>query len=137
MQFQWFSTAQPASERQWLLLFGFSMSPFTVQQRLIRLQLIASGEEITREIINSLSVTYSISSNLVVAMMHDQAACNGVALQTLKVVFPTIVDIRCFSHALDLAGKKFVTPTLLSFATWWISPFSHSRKAKLLWHEHT
>lgn len=60
-----------------------------------------TGEEIARGIINSLSlslsVQYSISSNLVVAMMHDWAACNGVALRTLKVVFLTIVDVSCFS----------------------------------------
>ena len=56
---------------------------FTIQQRLICLQLLAksmAGEEIAREIINALSMQYSVSSNLVVAMMHDRAACNGVAL---------------------------------------------------------
>ena len=115
------------------IVIRFVDGSFTIRQRLIRLQLLAksmSGEEIAREIVNSLSVMYSISSNLVVAMMHDRAACNGVALRTLKVVFPTIVDIGCFSHTLDLVGEKFVTPTLSSFATWWISLFSHSPKAK-------
>lgn len=46
---------------------------FTIQQRLIRLQLLTksmTGEEIARELINSLSAQYSISSNL------DHAACN-------------------------------------------------------------
>ena len=122
------------------IVIRFIDEAFTIQQRLVRLQLLAksmSGEEIAREIINSLSVQYSISSNLVVAMMHDRAACNAVALRTLKVVFPTIVDVGCFSHTLDLVGEKFVTPTLSSFAIWWISLFSHSPKAKLLWHEHT
>ena len=71
----------------------------TIQQRLIRLQLLAksmTGEEIATELINSLSVQYSVSSNLVVAMMHDRAACNGVALRTLKIVFPSIVDVAYF-----------------------------------------
>ena len=78
---------------------------FTIQQRLIRLQLLAksmAGEEIAREIINALSMQYSVSSNLVVAMMHDRAACNGVALRTLKVVYPMLVDVGCFCHTLDL-----------------------------------
>ena len=80
---------------------------FTIKQRLIRLQLLAksmAGEEIAREIINALSMQYSVSSNLVVAMMHDRAACNGVALRTLKVVYPMLVDVGCFSHTLDLVG---------------------------------
>ena len=81
----------------------FVDSSVTIQQRLIRLQLLAksmTGEEIARELINSLSVQYSVSSNLVVAMMHDRAACNVVALRTLKIVFPSIVDVGCFSHTL-------------------------------------
>ena len=122
------------------IVVRFVDGSFTIRQRLIRLQLLAksmSGKEIAKEIINSLLVMYSISSNLVIAMMHDRAACNGVALCNLKVVFPTIVDIGCSSHTQDLVGEKFVTPTLSSFATWWISLFSHSPKEKLLWHEHT
>ena len=105
----------------------FVDSSFTIQQRLIRLQLLAksmTGEEIARELINSLSVQYSVSSNLVVAMMHDHAACNGVALRTLKIVFPSIVDVGRFPHTLDLVGDKFCTPHLDSFGVWWISLFS-------------
>ena len=53
---------------------------------------------------------YSISSNLVVAMMHDRAACNVVALRALKVVYPMLVDVGCFSHTLDLVGKNSLFP---------------------------
>ena len=111
---------------------------FTIQQRLIRLQLLAksmAGEEIAREIINTLSTQYSISSNLVVAMMHDRAASNNVALCTAKIVYPFLVDIGCFSHTLDLVGEKFSIPHLSSFTIWWVSLFSHSPKSKLLWKE--
>ena len=69
--------------------------------------------------------------------MHDRAACNGVALRTIKVVYSSIVDIGCFSHTLDLVGSKFVTPCLSSFMVWWVSLFSHSPKAMLLWKERT
>ena len=114
---------------------------FTIQQRLIRLQLLAKsmageGEEIAREIINTLSTQYSISSNLV-AMMHDRAASNNVALRTAKIVYPLLVDIGCFSHTLDLVGEKFSIPHLSSFTIWWVSLFSHSPKSKLLWKERT
>lgn len=52
-----------------------------------------------------------------VVVMHDHAACNDVALRTLKVVFPTIVNVGCFSHTLDLVGEKLsllVSPRLWS-----------------------
>ena len=122
------------------IVIRFVDESFVIQQRLVHLQLLAksmTGEEIAREIINSLSVQYNISSKIVVAMMHDRAACNGVALRTLKVVFPTIVDVGCFSHTLDLVGDKFSTLYLSSFSLSWISLFSHSPKAKLLWRERT
>ena len=85
-----------------------------------------AGEEIAREIIATISTQYGIASNLVVAMMHDRAACNGVALRTLKIVYPQLVDVGCFSHTLDLLGEKFSTPHLSSFTVWWVSLFSHS-----------
>lgn len=69
--------------------------------------------------------------------MHDRASCNAVAMRTIKIVFPCIVDVGCFSHTLDLVGSKFSTPVLSSFMIWWISLFSHSPKSQLLWKERT
>lgn len=80
------------------VVLRFLDGSFTTQQRLVRLQLLSksmSGEEIARELINSLPVQYGIVSNLVVGMMHDRAACNGVALRTLSVAFPSIIDVGC------------------------------------------
>ena len=77
---------------------------FTIQQRLIRLQLLAkamSGEEIACELINVLSAQYSITSNKLIAVMRDRAACNSVALRTIKIVYLSIIDVGCFSHTLD------------------------------------
>ena len=111
---------------------------FNIQQRLIHLQLLAKsmkGEEIAREIIATISTQYGISSNLVVAMMYNRAACNGVALQTLKIVYPQLVDVGCFSHTLHLVDEKFCIPCLSSFTVWWVSLFSHSPRSKLLWKE--
>lgn len=74
-----------------------------------------TGEEI---VIDTLSAQYSISYNVLVAAMHDRAACNCVALRTLKIVFPTIFDVGCFSHTLDLVGNKFVTLSLSTLLAW-------------------
>ena len=53
------------------------ISEWTIQQRLVRLQLLVkNGEEITRELINILSVTLGIQSHLVLAAIRDRASVN-------------------------------------------------------------
>ena len=67
------------------------MSWWTIQQRLIRLQLLVksmTGEEIARELLNTLSVEYGISLDSILAMMHDRVSSNGVAMRVLKSVYP-------------------------------------------------
>ena len=86
-----------------------------------------SGEEIARELINVLTAQYGVSTSKLVAAMHDHAACNGVALRTIKVVYSSIVEVGCFFNTLDLVCSKFVTPCPSSFMVWWISLFSHRR----------
>ncbi len=91
------------------IVVRFVNDSFVIKQRLIRLQLLAKsirGEEIARELINSLSVQYSVPSDLVLAAMHDRASVNTVAIRTLKIVYPSMLDVGCFSHTLDLVGGK-------------------------------
>ena len=76
-----------------------------------------TGEEIARELINTLSVVYGISSHLVLATMRDCAACNNVAISTLKIVYVNILDVGYPSHTLDQIGGKFTTPNLSDFIT--------------------
>lgn len=96
-----------------------------------------SGDEVPREIITTLSVIYSINPTSVLATMRDRAAVNNVALCTLSVVYPMLLDVGCFSHTLDLVGSKFCTPNLMEFTMAWVSLFSHSPKARLMWREQT
>jgi len=91
------------------------ISEWTIQQRLVRLQFLVksmNGEEIARELINILSVTLGIQSHLVLAAMRDIASVNNLAMRTVKVIYPNILDVGCFSHTLDIVGEKFNTPTL-------------------------
>lgn len=77
---------------------------WTIEQRLVRVQLIAksmSGEEIARELISVLSTSYSIDSSKVIACMRDGAAANGVAVRTLSILYPTLMEIKCYSHTLE------------------------------------
>ena len=99
-----------------------------IKQRLIALKMLQkslTGEEIARELISTLSVEYHVSPT---ASMRDRAATNNVALRTLKVVYPNIVDVGCFSHTIDHVGEKFEMPVLNEFISAWISLFAHSYK---------
>ena len=70
--------------------------------------------------------------------MRDRASANNVAMQTLKIVYPSLVDdVGCFSHTIDHVGERFECPTLDEFITHWISLFSHSPKCRMLWRSRT
>ena len=91
-----------------------------------------ASEEVAAYIV-CLSTEYGIGSNLLQAAMRDRASVNSVAMRTLSIVFPNILDIGCFSHTLDHVGEHFNTPALDVFMKVWISMFSSSPKTKLAW----
>ena len=111
-----------------------------IVQWLVRLQMLVksvTGEELARELISVLSVNYGISTQLLLAAMKDRAAVNETAIRTLKVVYPNLLSIGCFSHTIDRVGEHFNVPNLSEFITSWISLFSHSPKTRFLWLEQT
>ena len=63
-----------------------------------------TGEEITHDLIQVLLVNYSISLDHLIAAMRDRASVNGVATKTVKIVYPKIFDVGCFSHTIDRVG---------------------------------
>ena len=70
------------------ILLRFVDAEWCVQQRLVRVQMLAkslSGEELARELISVLSVTYSIRSTTLLAAMRDRASVNSVAIRTLEL----------------------------------------------------
>ena len=111
-----------------------------VKQRLIRLQLLTktmTGEEIARELVHTISTEYDVSGDRLVATMRDRASANGVAMRTLKVLFPYVLDVGCYSHTLDHIGEHFDVPNLEDFTRLWISLFSHSPRTRLEWKNET
>lgn len=123
-----------------VLIIRFLDSEWKIQQRLVRFLLLAkslSGEEVAREIISVLAREYGVATELPVATMRDRASVNNVAVRTIKVIFPNILDIGCFSHTLDHLEEKFNTPVLDKFMKHWISLFAHSPQAKLIWKDRT
>ena len=111
-----------------------------IEQRLVRLLLLAkpvTGDELAREILTVLSTELGIASTKLLACMRDRAAVNGKAMRTIGIMYPGVMDIGCFSHALDIVGGNFKTPTLDKFMKHWVKLFQYSCKAKLLWRDKT
>ena len=84
------------------IVVRFRTADWEIKQRLVRLQLIVKslkGDELACEIITVLAQQYNVQNSSLCAAMRDGASVNGVAIRTVKVVFPKVVDIRCFSHA--------------------------------------
>ena len=52
-----------------------------------------AGEEIARELISVLSTNYSIASNKLLAGMRDSASVNNVAMRTIKILYPNMLDV--------------------------------------------
>ena len=94
-----------------------------------------NGEEVAHELINVLSVSLGVQSHLLLGAMRDRASVNNVAMRVVRIVYPSCLDIGCFSHTLDIVGEKFKAPVLNTFSTLWLSLFSHSPKTRLLWKE--
>ena len=118
------------------IIVRFVTGDWRIEQRLIRMRLLAkslSGGEIARELISVLQALYGISVGGLLAVMHDRASNNTVAMSTVKVLYSDILDVGCFSHTLDHVGEKFSTPTLNEFVTNWLTLFAHGPKARLAW----
>ena len=69
---------------------------WTVEQRLVRIQMLSkslTGEEIARELISILSTNYGVHCNSLLAAIKHRASTNNVAMRTLEVVYPLVMDI--------------------------------------------
>ena len=111
-----------------------------IKQRRVRLQLIAKslkGKELARELIMVLAQHYNVQNNNLCAAMSDRASVNGATMRTVKVVFPKVVDVRCFSHTVDCVGNHFNISILKRFLQLWNSLFGHSPATRLAWRERT
>ena len=120
------------------IILRFVGDQYQIQQRAVRVMLLGkslTGEELAHQLIVCLSTELGIKPDLLVAAMRDRASVNSVAMRTLSIVFPNVLDIGCFSHTLDHVGEKFKTPILDEFIKVWINMFS--RSPKILWRTKT
>ena len=83
-----------------------------------------TGKAIAHELVQVLLVLYSISFNHLFAAIQERASVNGVAMKTVMIVYPNILDVAllepCF---LDQVGEHFIAPTLEEFSNNWLSLF--------------
>ena len=76
------------------ILVCFVNNSWIIEQQLLAIQLLSkslTGEEIAHELIQILSVSYSISSDHLVAAMRDRASVNIVAMKTVKIIYPNTI----------------------------------------------
>ena len=111
------------------MVLRFLNKDLNIQHRVSRLMLLAksmTGEEVgsSRQLITSISTELGIGGERVVAMMHDQASVNSVAM---SVLYNNFLDVGCFGHILDLVGKNMKMPVLDKFFKSWVQPFSQSK----------
>lgn len=102
------------------VVIRFVSDEWAIEQQLLQLKTLAksmTGEEIAREVISVLSTGYSIGSNQLLAGMRDRASVNNVAMRIIKVLYPYMLDVGCFSHTTDHVGEHFNTPVLSPFAS--------------------
>ena len=118
------------------IVLRFVDDDYEIKQRLACIKLLKksmTGEELARVLISTLSTTLGVESYTLIAAMRDRASVNNVAMRTLALVYPSILDVGCFSHTIDLVGGKFNTPTVDEFTKLWTALFSRSPKACLAW----
>ena len=109
------------------------VTEWKVHQRLIRLLLVTkpiNGEELAHQLLNTLSLDFSIPPSSLLAAARDRASVNHVAITHLKILYPNLVDIGCFSHTLDHVGEKMATPNLEKLMKSWVSLFAHSARSR-------
>ena len=71
-----------------------------------------------------LSTELGVPGSNLLACMRDGASVNEKAMRTVAIMYPKVMNITCFSHALDIVGSKFVTP--ISRKTAWFMIVQHS-----------
>ena len=118
------------------IIVRFVDSQWNVQQRLVRLQVLAKSlkaEELAQCLIQALAVEYAIQPGALLAAMKDGASVNQAALQQVRFFFPHLLHVTCISYIIDNVGKHFEFRVFDTFAQYWVSLFLHSAAARLAW----
>ena len=106
------------------VIVRFVDSQWNVQQRLVRLQVLAKSlkaNELAQCLIQALAGEFAIQPGPLLAAMKDGASVNQAALQQVRFFFPQLLNLTCLSHTIDNVGKDFEFRVLGKFAQYWVS----------------
>ena len=84
-----------------VIVVRFVSNEWELEQQLLQFHILSkcmTGEEIARELITALSTKFGISSDLLLACMRDRTSVNNVAVHFLSMMYPSLIDVPCFSH---------------------------------------
>ena len=119
-----------------VIVIRYLDSDWTVRQVLTRLKVLSkslTGDQLAGELVEAISTALQIDRSHLTATMRDGASVNGAGIRVLKAVYPTILDVTCFAHTIDLVGTKLNLPMLDRLMQWWVQLFSKSAAANLVW----
>ena len=100
------------------VIIRFSDNEWSPKQVLVRLKALAKSltrEQLAGELIDVLAPQLQVPRAHVIATMRDGASVNGCALRAVKALYPSMFEVTCFSHTIDLVGSRFEVPTLDQF----------------------
>jgi len=106
---------------------------FEAKQLLLRVEHYATSlnaVSLTKFLVQSLSVIYSIPSENVLATMHDSASVNEAAISGASFMWDLILDMPCFSHLISLVWGRITCPEAEQCLSAIKNIFSHSHNAR-------
>ena len=78
------------------IIIWFINSNWQIQQCILHFQLIVQsmlGEQVARELMNF---------SALLAAMRNPPSVNNVAIHNIKIVYPSLLDVGCFSNTLHV-----------------------------------
>jgi hypothetical protein len=122
------------------LVIRYVDEKLNIQQRLVSLSFLQkslTGAQTAAQIVHELFEYLKQPMDQVVCAMRDGASVNTLAIATLLALCPLLIDITCFSHAVNNCGKLFNTPILDVFVSDWASMMATSAAARVCWYDLT
>lgn len=91
-----------------------------------------NGDELTRAIIAVLTTRYAIPFERWHYATRDGCAVNGAAVRNMTMLNPKLLDLICWSHSVNVAGKVFneKCEAATRFMQWWAQLISRSAAAR-------
>lgn len=109
------------------------------QQRVVALKLLeksVKASELAQVFNKVMTQEYALEADKILAIGNDRASVNLAAFNLLQPFFPNALDVGCFSHTINNAGKEHQTPKLKEFLSVHNQIISRSAAARLIFRDH-